>query len=291
MVRNWIGTIEEETVAKYAARLGLAFSSSTPTLSLSFSQKDVIEIPDIQTTSGVQYCFSDGVGKISLECATKVANLLQLEEVPSAYQIRFAGYKGVLSVDNRLPSPTAQICLRPSMRKYHSTYEVLEIIRPATFSSCYLNRQIIMLLSTLGVEDSIFMELQQDMLRKLEGMMINHQNARDVLEMNDQDTILSHILQLMDAGFSIQEEPYLRGLLSAIGIQQCKELKTKARIYIKEGGFFMGVMDEYGVLEYGQVFISMETKQLGSKILQGNVLVTKNPCLDTGMVISKKTMY
>uniref|UniRef100_A0A183CR23 RNA-dependent RNA polymerase n=1 Tax=Globodera pallida TaxID=36090 RepID=A0A183CR23_GLOPA len=51
------------------------------------------------------YCLSDGVGKVSYETALELSRELKLEDcVPSCYQIRFRGFKGVLSVYKNLDS-------------------------------------------------------------------------------------------------------------------------------------------------------------------------------------------
>lgn len=49
--------------------------------------------------------------------------------------------------------------IRPSMKKFESPDFKLEIIRCATFSQGYLNRQVIMLLNCLGVDDDLFLAL------------------------------------------------------------------------------------------------------------------------------------
>ena len=50
-----------------------------------------------------------------------------------------------------------QIEVRPSMKKFTGAEFDLGVIRCATFSVAYLNRQIIMLLSCLKVPDNLFM--------------------------------------------------------------------------------------------------------------------------------------
>jgi hypothetical protein len=54
-------------------------------------------------TNEEPYNFSDGVGRISFETARSLSNELKLNGcIPSCYQIRFRGYKGVLTVDKSL---------------------------------------------------------------------------------------------------------------------------------------------------------------------------------------------
>lgn len=71
------------------------------------------------------YNFSDGIGKITTELAMEVAARLPLvskDEPPSAYQIRYAGFKGVVAVWPAEHNDEVQLFLRPSMRKFESTH-------------------------------------------------------------------------------------------------------------------------------------------------------------------------
>ena len=90
---------EIRNVAKYAARLGQSFGSSRETVSI--SRQEVENILDVEVVrNGIPYCFSEGIGKISAELAREVATKCGLENsVPSAFQIRYGGYKGVVAVD------------------------------------------------------------------------------------------------------------------------------------------------------------------------------------------------
>lgn len=189
-VRKWMGDfLNIRNVAKCAARMGQCFSSSTPTLEV--QKYEVDEIPDIEREDEFgmgKYCFSDGIGKISKEFATEVAKKYGAKNknlspgmVPSAFQIRYGGYKGVVAVD---PHSKAKLSLRPSMRKFDSEHVNLEVLSSSRFLPSYLNRQIIMLLSTLGVKDSVFEELQQRMVTKLDDMMKDADVARDVLQVS-----------------------------------------------------------------------------------------------------------
>ena len=100
----------------------------------------------------------------------QVARKMAKEFNPSAFQIRFAGFKGVLAVDPRLPGKTAH--LRPSMRKFQSPHRRLEVLQTSRAQDVYLNHQVIMLLSNLGVPDKVFMELQRRMMDNLAGEIL-----------------------------------------------------------------------------------------------------------------------
>ena len=87
--------------------------------------------------------------------------------MPSAIQIRFAGCKGVLTLDPTLPEKKA--VFRPSMRKFESPHRRLEVLQTSRPQVVFLNHQLIMLLSNLGVPDEVFLNLQRAMLDRLAG--------------------------------------------------------------------------------------------------------------------------
>jgi len=75
-------------VAKYVARLGLAFSQVMTHIDIDIDRDVIDYIEDIEREG---YCFSDGVGMISKELVEKVYEKLKIEckNKPSAMQIRF----------------------------------------------------------------------------------------------------------------------------------------------------------------------------------------------------------
>ena len=77
----------------------------------------------------------------------------------SAFQVRIAGAKGVLMVKNELEG--RQIQLRKSQTKFSSDDLSFNVIRCSTFGQGYLNRSLIILLSSLGVPDDYFMRKQR----------------------------------------------------------------------------------------------------------------------------------
>jgi hypothetical protein len=89
-IRNWLGDFSEiKNIGKYAMRLGQALSSTIPTV-------DIDKYIEIEDNIKKSFNFSDGVGVISFTYAMILAEKLGLENVPSAFQIRFGGYKGVI---------------------------------------------------------------------------------------------------------------------------------------------------------------------------------------------------
>ena len=171
-IRKWMGDFRNiRNVAKYAARLGQSFSSSTETLKV--YNYEVEEIPDI--TNGTKYIFSDGVGKISADFAMEVAIKCKLKcFAPSVFQIRYGGYKGIVAVD---PRSNWKLSLRKSMLKFQSENITLDVLACSKYQPYFLNRQLITLLSTLGVGDSVFELKQEEAVRQLNSMVTEPQAA------------------------------------------------------------------------------------------------------------------
>ena len=151
--------------------MGQLFSSSRQTVEI--LPRDVEEIPDIEvTTDGTKYIFSDGIGKISERLAKEMACRIGLDYTnpPSAFQIRYGGYKGVVAVD---PDSFRNLSLRPSMKKFESKSRMFNITSTSKSQPCYMNREIISLLSTLGIRNEIFELMQQDDMHELAEMLTN----------------------------------------------------------------------------------------------------------------------
>ncbi|MCQ2817547.1 MAG: RNA dependent RNA polymerase, partial [archaeon] len=55
--------------------------------------------------------------------------------------------------------------------------------------------------------------------------------------------------------------------------------KNKYRFYLENCGFFIGVIDFYGILKEDEVFIQYEKENGEKAVVTGDILVTKNPCL------------
>lgn len=92
--------------ARFGARMAQAFTATDPSIIL--RQEQIKSIEDIERKfNGELYCFTDGVGKISLALAKEVWSALHkgMEPegfMPSAFQFRLGGFKGVLLVDSEL---------------------------------------------------------------------------------------------------------------------------------------------------------------------------------------------
>jgi RNA-dependent RNA polymerase len=280
MVSNWMGRFNMiRNPSKLGSRMGLCFSCTIPVKKL--AKEDIIEVSDY-CTQDLKYVFSDGIGSISYELLQDAISKLQLDTHTkiSAVQIRIQGYKGVLALD---PSLTGNsITLRPSMQKFSSDYRVLEICNYAAYRPGYINRQIIILLNGLGIPDDTFIRLQDNMLADLRNIFISKQQALKFVRKVCEAEIHKHILQMLKSDLiSLDTEPYLKGVLRAFYSSAIREVRTRSKIIVPKSALLMGVIDEYGVLEYGQVFIK-KLYYKSDKIITGRVVVTKNPCFHPG---------
>ncbi|KAF5748191.1 RNA-dependent RNA polymerase 6-like [Tripterygium wilfordii] len=291
-IKNWMGRFTNRNIAKCAARMGQCFSSTYATVEVPLTE--VTELPDIERND---YVFSDGIGRITPDLAKEVADKLKLgTDPPSAYQIRYAGCKGVVAC---WPAQDVgiRLSLRPSMNKFHSKHTILEICSWTKFRPGFLNRQIVTLLSTLDVPDEIFWNMQDQMISKLNRILDDTDVAFDVLTASCAEQGNTAALML-SAGFKPRTEPHLQKMLISIRAAQLWQLREKARIFVPHGRWLMGCLDELGVLEQGQCFIQVSTPSLencflkhGSKfsetktnlqVVEGFVVIAKNPCLHPG---------
>lgn len=141
-------------IPKYANYLSLFGTSDTPTISYPFESCKIMK--DIRNHKN--QLLTDGSGTICQQLAQKVFDIYQQYEpspmgatMPSALQIRYAGVKGVLVVDNNAAS---DITLRESMIKCDIRHSTIGIVGVAKYSDFYLNREIITLIESLHIRYS-----------------------------------------------------------------------------------------------------------------------------------------
>ncbi|CAG8825019.1 12925_t:CDS:1, partial [Dentiscutata erythropus] len=93
-------------------------------------------------------------------------------DCPSVIQIRYQGFKGILLLGNHLSGKDKDCEFRKSMKKFNyngpDDFCVVDYSKPYTFGR--LNTQIIMLLSSLGVPDDVFLKKQRQHFERLDLM-------------------------------------------------------------------------------------------------------------------------
>ncbi|KAL4584954.1 hypothetical protein LXL04_009567 [Taraxacum kok-saghyz] len=302
-IRNWMGCFTSiKSISKCAARMGQLFSTSKQTIEVLPHHIEVI--PDIEVkTDGVDYCFSDGIGKISLSFAKEVASKYGLKHTPSAFQIRYGGYKGVICVDR---NSFKKLSLRKSMLKFESKNRMLNVTKHSESQSCYLNREIVTLFSTLGVKDDAFLFIQDSQLKVINAMLYSREDALAVLDGLGNYEVKDILVKMLLQGYEPNREPYLSMMLLSHHDNLLTELRTRCRVFVPKGRILVGCLDESGVLEYGKVYvrITLTKSELKSRdqkffkmmdetssVVMGKVVVTRNPCLHPGDVRVLEAVY
>ena len=303
-IRGWMGMFSDiKTVALYASRLGQCFST---TRAIHGARATILEIPDIKRNG---YNFTDGVGRISPFLAHLAASELGIlqhsQNPPSVFQVRVGGCKGVLAVSPN--SVGRQIHIRKSQYKFPAKHEGLEIIRWSQYAFANLNRQLILILSALGVPDQVFAHKLQMQLSRLERAMTDEKVALSILQKEiDHNQMTLTVASMILDGFQATGEPFLTSLLQLWRAWSIKHLKEKARITIGAGALLLGCVDETGILRghfdeipkapanasnnekakyVPQVFVQISNNSdVRPEVILGPMLLARNPSLHPGDV-------
>ncbi|KAH6648723.1 RNA dependent RNA polymerase-domain-containing protein [Truncatella angustata] len=299
-IRDWMGDFSHiDVVAKYASRLGQCFSTTRDPRGISLGIQ-VSTIPDIEKND---WCFSDGVGKISPWVSSEVTKKLKMYDehgkIPSAFQFRHGGSKGILVTWPDVKFN--EICLRPSQQKFSARARNLEIVRCSRFSVATLNRQTIAILSCLGVPDEAFVGLTKNQLSDYSTAMTNPEVALRLLrQFIDENGMTTTIAQLIMDGFMDSQEPFTKALLQLWRAWSMKLLREKARIVVENGAFVFGCIDETRTLrgqentmesnlsrdrsKLPQVFLQVSVPENAGeyRAIKGVCVVGRNPSLHPG---------
>lgn len=267
VVYNKIGTFPDNwSAGRKLSRLALAFASSIDTVPLNHDRYLRNVAPDIETNS---ICFSDGIGKGSKKLFGLVRNILNLPQPVSAFQIRVGGVKGVISIFEQQDDVT----FRQSMKKFESQHNVLEILGYSRSIKLTLNRHVILMLSSFGVCDDVFLDLQYDELAKCMEALTHNEKSLGFVQSRSQifDWAMFPAQQIVN-------EPFFRQILVNNVIESVSYLVDHAHVSVEKGRVLMGVLDETGSLNYGEVYAHVIEEEFDMEI-EGQVLVYRNPCV------------
>ncbi|KAH3869363.1 uncharacterized protein LOC127868002 isoform X1 [Dreissena polymorpha] len=273
---------EIKTVSKYLARISLLFSTVQFT-SIEINDHRIIMDRDIEHAG---YVFSDGCGSIGRTLAKELVTQLRDKPldsnyVPSVFQVRFQGYKGVLAIDPSIDADS--ILVRPSMKKFDTNMfpklGVCGFSKPYTFG--HLNKQFIQLLSSLGVPDCVFESKQREYLDDLKNIFYDPEKAIRILQWQNMFEIAQEILQA-NGNQSVWEQANVTKTLRNLQTRLLTKVE-KLNIIVPESRNLYGVCDQSGTLAYGQCFLRVT---IGGKpvTISGQVVVCKNPCYLRGDV-------
>jgi len=263
-------------VAKYGARISQTLTTTVETTLI--PKENIKEIPEVEIldeNGNNKYTFSDGVGKISVEISKKIAESQNIKGIPSAFQGRFLGCKGVWTT--MYDDHSGNIYIRPSQTKFgveKKDFQYFELCEYSRYIQAYLNRQIIMLLSALNIPDEVFMNKLNEYKNRLE-------DEKFVLSLIHYDEWNSMFRDMYLNGINMSNDRLINSLVENNKNLLYNDLKNKARIYIEKSAYVMGIMDEFGILEYGEAYCHIQTKTI-DLILNQKCSVAKCPCLHPG---------
>ncbi|KAI8648971.1 RNA-dependent RNA polymerase [Fusarium keratoplasticum] len=234
-----------KTVGKKAKRIGLLFSSATAAMTISPDRCE--DIADVETAD---YVFTDGCGLLAPSLARELARRTRIlfrnnRYTPSVFQIRYRGYKGVVTVDPRMAKHKALLKFRKSMKKFsggeNHSFAVVDYSKP--FSYGFLNDETIILLHALGISHETLLHGSEKM------------------------------------------KPQIHRLINAeLGKMVNKRDEQRCRIFVQKSRILFGVCDAWGVLKKGECAVKVTMEENGQPYaLKGaEVTVIRNPCLHPG---------
>lgn len=299
--------------SKYAARIAQAFTATDPSVEISRDQWE--EMDDLGEEP---YLFTDGVGTISPELADKIWEALcsarddsfRRNIKPSAYQIRFLGYKGMVAVDENLKG--VKMRLRPSMNKFEGPAEetaTIEIARAFEKpNTCYLNRPLIMILEDRGVYKQAFLDLQEAAVANIHMSSDSVMQCRQLFREHSLGGSyrLSYVWQMLNAvGLGMEYEknarvvlrdPFFERLVQFAKNDVLRSIKHNARIPVYDGYLLVGVADEGPAyeaegfenvfkLQEGEIYACVQ-KSIDEppEWIEGAVTISRSPVVHPGDV-------
>lgn len=270
-----------------AKRIGLLFSSAEIDYQL-----DPARTEDIHDMKIGDEVFSDGCGLMSRRLAVNLAKRKHMvfrnsRYTPCVVQIRYRGYKGVLSLHPKLDREKPEILaqFRGSMKKFNATldntFSVVGYSKPYSFGR--LNNDIIVLISSLGITNEKLLAKQKEYFSWIEHASTEIAAAANFLSCLDEH--------------NLAEKVFLNGLDDAAVQRKIRELqmkevnafrkndKVKCHPVVHKSRLLFGICDPLGVLEEGEVHVRFTSSRQGATSLHAtDVLVIRNPCLHPGMV-------
>ncbi|EGR31631.1 RNA-dependent rna polymerase, putative [Ichthyophthirius multifiliis] len=220
-------------------------------------------------------------------------NLIQIQ--PHAFKLDLLGSKGVLMQMKFIEKNT--IILRNSMKKFDVLNEgdklYIDILDMNKYRNGYLNRQVIILLKSLGIQDKIFRDLQNEFLQMLEKEgfkdanfynLFNVDFEENLVEKNIEklDRITVLLKKMYDEQLYRKKDPFIDGVLNSLKYRGYYILKKKCNIYVEKSARLLGILDEFNLLEENQVYANYSKDGELFQEIEGKVIVVKNPCLHPG---------
>lgn len=293
-VRANIGDLSHiQSPAKYAARMGQAFSTTSISLALPRSAIEVEE--DVSTPDG-KYDFTDGVGLMSSSVSRRINDQIAqrglYDHALTSVQIRLGGVKGMLSEDPRLPPADDKIILRKSMVKFSFGDADTVRLEIASFFPrplpMYLNRPMVALLESLGVSKEAFFDLQKGAVTFLQKASSSPEMALRLYGNTglDRSSIASSNVQVLaDRKMEpLKTVPFLREANLSLVAYALRNVKYRARVPVARCYTLPGIADFTNRLQHNQIIVCIADPDETARFLTGKCLVGRSPMLAPGDV-------
>ncbi|KAJ2987432.1 hypothetical protein NUW58_g4511 [Xylaria curta] len=276
-----------KTVAKMTKRIGLLFSSAQVATTVEPSRCE--DIPDVEDDN---YVFTDGCGLISPRCAQELSRRLQLRfrdkrYSPSVFQIRYRGYKGVVTLDPTMKDPRTLLKFRKSMKKFSGGGD-LSFSVPYVYG--HLNDEVVILLHSLGILAETLLKKQEQHFEFLDQASKDPRVAfRFLCYINRPELAEKVLMESLDTA-----RPEIRKLINAEKGKMLNKRDTqRCRILVPKSRLLYGVCDAWDVLKEGECHVKITTDENGlpQTLKNAHVLVTRNPCLHPGDLQKFKVVY
>ena len=278
--------------AKYSSRLNLAFSPSVPSLEPLVHGRAGVMVSVTDDEAGPGPCMTDGAGRIGVALmrdiifpsyrgqAKGLPSRLPRSYLPSAVQVRYGAFKGMLQVDHTR-NPKALV-LTKSMQKYellpenHSDFQnyvdILGVSKPQ--GSGTLNAQVLLLLEARGVPARVILDLLDEEIDRIKQEHESVDSLLHSIRTKDAETFSPNVLgRLLLAGMEVSEY-HVQKLVHQRQQQMLDSLKAKMHIGVQHSRVFYMLPDLTGCLRPNEVYCY--DSQSGNTIL-GDVCVCRNP--------------
>ena len=271
-----------QSLSKLAKRIGLLFSSAKVATQLQPGRSE--DIPDVIRGD---YNFTDGCGLIAAHFAKTLVQKLNIcfrnqRYLPTVYQIRYRGYKGVLTLDPHLHGNTL-VQFRDSMRKVKGgddlSFCVVEYSKPYTLG--FLNDEVVLLLYTLGISSSTLLRKQTEHLELLAAATRDPPAAFQFLSYVNEPVLAERVL--MEGIESVKNSVHklVNGEFSKM---LNKREEQRCRILVRKSRLLFGICDPRNQLRNGECALRLTMVEDGvpKTIVGTEVVVARNPCLHPG---------
>lgn len=270
----WMGNFREiKKVSTFTICSGQGFFPRLTDLTL--NAQDIEEIEDYEYNG---YNFTRDCGKMSPQIAREIAKQLDMDYTPSVIKFNLAGAKGILMLSNYLTKRKVQ--LRYSQIQFDSSRLTLEVIKVSKPNKVYLDRKMIIFLSSLGVPNYVFQDLLNETITQYrKDMLAKDDISHDLMCSFYSDGRMHDFQNIIDAGFLDANDAFINNLASAYQNKVLRDIHDDCKLHVEHGVKVFAIMDETGSLGPQEVFLQLTDKSglaYERRIIEGPCLIMRD---------------